>query len=190
MLCGKLRRRAASHATHPRARESDEPPWYLTLVPLQVRAAWGVPGAPSPGAWQGIMRAYYAACLLPVGEARRMQVRGGVAVCVGQGWMQVHVVVGSGGKWLWLTHTHTHLNQQEEHGPPAIAGELFTRPADEEGSEGSEGVGGAQQGQEQGGGVEESPATRGRRGAAAAAAVEYPAGGYWALPPATRVRWV
>ena len=96
------------------------------------------------------------------------------------------------------------------HGPPAVAGQIFTRPsqhlegaaseeqeeeeeeeegaseeAGEEGqaSGGDEEMGEAEEQQEQ----QQGEAALGAGGAAAIPAVDYPEGGYWALPAAARV---
>lgn len=60
------------------------------LPPPQVRAYWNVKGGVGPSAWQGVMKAYYAASLLTPAQALHL-------------------------RW--------------QHGPPAVAGEIFTRPA-------------------------------------------------------------
>ncbi len=58
--------------------------------PFQVRTYWNVRGGVGPSAWQGIMKAYYAAALLTPRQALEL-------------------------RW--------------QHGPPAVAGEIFSRPA-------------------------------------------------------------
>lgn len=112
--------------------------------PPQVRAYWNVKGEVAPGAWQGLMRGYWAAAQL----SRRAA-----------------------------------LNLRWAHGPPAVAGEIFTRPQEESAAaeaeqDGDGDVPMTQEGEE---------ATRGAGGAAAVAAADYPAGGYWGLPAAARV---
>ena len=88
------------------------------------------------------------------------------------------------------------------HGPPAVAGQIFTRPSqhleggasqeqDEVEEAGEDGQAAAEGGDEEMGEAEgeqlEEAAALGAGGAAAIPAVDYPEGGYWALPVAARV---
>ena len=85
------------------------------------------------------------------------------------------------------------------HGPPAVAGQIFTRPsqhlgggASQEQEEeieqaGEEGQAAAEGGDTEMGEAHEEEAALGAGGAAAIPAVDYPEGGYWALPVAARV---
>eukprot|EP00887_Chlorella_sp_A99_P007601 scaffold28.g7601.t1 len=111
----------------------------------KVRSAWGVQGPVGLGAWQGIMRAYYAAWQL-------------------------------GNSW----------RLQAEHGPPAIAGELFTRPAEQR--QGGEPAAVVEEGGADGAEGEGEEAAAAGGGAAPVAAVDYPAGGYFGVHPAARVQ--
>jgi hypothetical protein len=128
-----------------------------------VRAYWNVKGVTTPASWQGAMRGYWAASLLTQRQAAEL-------------------------RW--------------GHGPPAVAGQIFTRPSqhleggasqeqDEVEEAGEDGQAAAEGGDEEMGEAEgeqlEESAALGAGGAAAIPAVDYPEGGYWALPVAARV---
>ncbi|KAL4448632.1 hypothetical protein ABPG75_005851 [Micractinium tetrahymenae] len=137
----------------PREEESAVGAVHCCLLEL-VRAYWNVKGAVGASAWQGIMKAYYAASLLTGRQA---------------------------------------LNLRWQHGPPAVAGEIFTRPAGGSQAEGEEEEAAAAPSAGEAG-EEAMEVDCGAAGAAAAAlgvgsatAVDYPGGSYWGLPAEARI---
>ncbi|KAL4424642.1 hypothetical protein ABPG77_002260 [Micractinium sp. CCAP 211/92] len=115
-----------------------------------VRTYWNVRGGVGPSAWQGIMKAYYAAALLTPRQALEL-------------------------RW--------------QHGPPAVAGEIFSRPAGGSQAESEEDVAAAAAaGDESGEAMEvDGGAVGAALGVGSATAVDFPGGSYWALPAAARI---